>query len=100
MSKKTNLIKSIQLVIGDKEIDLSIKEAKVLFGELKDLFGETETVVYRDRHVYKEYPWDRWTWVGGMGTYTVSDNVTLKCTMDEPVVLSTTTDRSALLSQM
>jgi len=95
MSKKKPKIKSLQLVIGDKEIDLTLREAKELFSELKDIFGQKETVI---RHEYDWWyrPYRRWDWLGSTGTYTVSDNVTLKMTMDEPIQLSTTSEQLLL----
>ena len=44
MAKKKSGIKSIQLVIGGKEIDLTVAEARLLFGELEELFGPKKGV--------------------------------------------------------
>lgn len=74
-------IEKIVLKIGDKEISLSISEAKQLLGVLYDMFGEKATVQYPEDpyRVIKvdpgwpydpRYPWERFriTWLDGETT--------------------------------
>ena len=53
-------IEKIVLNIGDKEIDLSLDEAKELKSILNKLFGTKETVIWRDRDVYIPRPYPVW----------------------------------------
>lgn len=94
MSKKKTGIKSLQLVIGGKEIDLTMQEAKTLFGELEKLFGPKH---HHHHHTYRpwwDYPgwvrYDTGTFIGH--SYTVSDNVSLNVELENVPQLTTTGD--------
>ena len=62
----SDVIRSIVLSLGEKEIELTPEEAKKLFEGLQEMFDRK--VVVEERHVHHDYPW-RWTWQTPTVTY-------------------------------
>lgn len=65
-------VKSLILLVGGKEIKLTIGEARALFGQLGDLFGKPDTIVLPNPYpVYVErwptYPAPTPIWVDTTG---------------------------------
>jgi hypothetical protein len=77
-----NVIKKFVIQLGDKEVTLTMDQAKKLHESLDELFGSKTVVEYRD--VYPRYPWrwinvsPRWDWNGTTMKYLTSSS-TIKC---------------------
>lgn len=72
-------IKKIVLDLGDKEIELSLKQAEKLHEVLDELFKKSVVVPYQPPIIIREgrYWWDypRPMWTGGKGHITYSSNM-------------------------
>ena len=58
-------IEKIRIKIGEKELDLSIEEAKELQSVLNDLFQKKEEIMLVEKEVYHHYVYPIWvthTW--------------------------------------
>lgn len=56
----SNVIKKLVLDLGDKEITLTLEQAKKLHEALNELFSKK--VVTEKHHHYEPIPWYPWRW--------------------------------------
>ena len=58
-AKKDVEIKSLKLKLGDKEVTLTIDQARKLHGALGEMFGAA--IIREEHHHHDHYPY-RWWW--------------------------------------
>lgn len=88
------VIKKLVLQLGDKEVELTLDEAKKLHEALNEMFEQK--VVTVERHHYG-YPW-RWTPYWYSDTYTVTPTITPITPTTSPIWYSSTGAAQASMS--